>query len=88
MKKVPLFCESQSAIRIHHNQVQHSMTKHIVFRYHFIKDHIEDDNIEVHFIQRTYQHAYIFTNPLDEKYFLRILNGLGMIEACYVPKSS
>ncbi|GJY85380.1 retrovirus-related pol polyprotein from transposon TNT 1-94 [Tanacetum coccineum] len=37
--KISLYCESQSAIAISCNPVQHSRTKHIHTRYHFIKEH-------------------------------------------------
>ncbi|GKC26937.1 hypothetical protein Tco_1034231 [Tanacetum coccineum] len=36
--KIPLYCDSQSAIAISCNPVQHSRTKHINVRYHFIKE--------------------------------------------------
>ncbi|GKB38276.1 putative ribonuclease H-like domain-containing protein, partial [Tanacetum coccineum] len=36
--KILLYCDSQSAIAISCNPVQHSRTKHIHTRYHFIKD--------------------------------------------------
>ncbi|GJT03381.1 hypothetical protein Tco_0824550 [Tanacetum coccineum] len=36
--KIPLYCDSQSAIAISCNPVQHSRTKHIHTRYHFIKE--------------------------------------------------
>nr|KAJ0213192.1 hypothetical protein LSAT_V11C400185240 [Lactuca sativa] len=45
MKKIPVYCDSESAIRICHNPVQHSKTKHIALRYHFIKDHVEDGDV-------------------------------------------
>jgi hypothetical protein len=85
MKKMPLYCDSESAIRIIHNPVQHSKTKHIALRYHFIKDHVEDGNIEIHFVKTTEQLADIFTKALAEPTFLRILQGLGMIDASSVP---
>lgn len=88
MKKIPLFFDLQSEIRISHNPVQHYKTKHIALRYHFIKDHVEDHNIEVHFVKTTNQLAYIFTKSLDEKSFVQILNGLGMMETCFVPISN
>ncbi|XP_052625890.1 secreted RxLR effector protein 161-like [Lactuca sativa] len=66
-------------------QVQHSKTKHIALRYHFIKEHVEDGIAEVHFVKTTDQLADIFTKPLDEKPFVRILIGLGMIETSSVP---
>nr|GEY41745.1 hypothetical protein [Tanacetum cinerariifolium] len=36
--KISLYCDSQSAIEISCNPVQHSRTKHIHTRYHFIKE--------------------------------------------------
>ncbi|GJY33895.1 hypothetical protein Tco_0418364 [Tanacetum coccineum] len=36
--KIPLYCDSQLAIAISCNPVQHSRTKHINVRYHFIKE--------------------------------------------------
>ena len=87
MKKIHLYCDSQSAIRIFHNPVQHSKTKHIALRYHFIKDYVEEGNIEVHFVKTTEQLADIFTKALDEKSFVRILAGLGMLDANSVPNN-
>ena len=80
MKRIPLYCDSSSAIRICHNPVQHSKTKHISLRYHFIKDHVEDENVELHFVHSQDQLADIFTKALDEKAFLKIVHGLGMME--------
>nr|GEU62672.1 copia protein [Tanacetum cinerariifolium] len=40
-KKIPIYCDSKSAIAISFNPVQHSRTKHIAVRYHFIKEHVE-----------------------------------------------
>ncbi|KAI3503743.1 hypothetical protein L1887_32192 [Cichorium endivia] len=80
MRKIPLFCDSQSAIRICHNPVQHSKTKHIDLHYHFIKSHVEEGNIEVHFVHTTEQLADIFTKALNEEAFTRIVRGLGMID--------
>ncbi|GJX81719.1 hypothetical protein Tco_0331200 [Tanacetum coccineum] len=48
--KIPLYCDSQSAIAISCNPVQHSRTKHIHTRYHFIKEQVENaeqENIRV-----------------------------------------
>nr|GEY58224.1 copia protein [Tanacetum cinerariifolium] len=41
--KIPIYCDSKSAIAISCNPVQHSRTKHIAVRYHFIKEHVEKD---------------------------------------------
>nr|GEZ87385.1 retrovirus-related Pol polyprotein from transposon TNT 1-94 [Tanacetum cinerariifolium] len=39
--KIPLYCDSQSAIAMSCNPVQHSRTKPIHTRYHFIKEQVE-----------------------------------------------
>nr|GEZ92704.1 copia protein [Tanacetum cinerariifolium]GFA66156.1 copia protein [Tanacetum cinerariifolium]GFA85361.1 copia protein [Tanacetum cinerariifolium]GFC62530.1 copia protein [Tanacetum cinerariifolium] len=39
--KIPIYCDSKSAIAISCNPIQHSRTKHITVRYHFIKEHVE-----------------------------------------------
>nr|GEU62951.1 hypothetical protein [Tanacetum cinerariifolium] len=41
--KIQLYCDSQSAIAISYNPVQHSRTKHIHTRYHFIKEQVKND---------------------------------------------
>nr|GEY80354.1 copia protein [Tanacetum cinerariifolium] len=41
--KVPIYCDSKSAIAISCNPVHHTRTKHIDVRYHFIKDHVEKE---------------------------------------------
>nr|GEU79032.1 retrovirus-related Pol polyprotein from transposon TNT 1-94 [Tanacetum cinerariifolium] len=39
--KIPIYCDSKSAIAISCNPVQQSRKKHIVVRYHFIKENVE-----------------------------------------------
>ncbi|GKC32506.1 hypothetical protein Tco_1039800 [Tanacetum coccineum] len=70
---VPIFCDNTSAIAISNNPVLHSRTKHIDIRYHFIGDHILKGYIELHFIPTQYQLANIFTKPLDEPTFKRLI---------------
>ncbi|GKD99260.1 hypothetical protein Tco_1387244 [Tanacetum coccineum] len=78
-QKVPIFCDNTSAIAISNNPVLHSRIKHIDIRYHFIRDHILKGNIELHFILPQYQLADIFTKPLDEPTFKRLIVELGML---------
>ncbi|GJU08402.1 hypothetical protein Tco_1124832 [Tanacetum coccineum] len=77
--KVPVFCDNTSAIAISNNLVLHSKTKHIDIRYHFIRDHILKGDIELHFIPTYLQLADIFTKPLAEPRFTRLVAELGLL---------
>nr|GEW31117.1 retrovirus-related Pol polyprotein from transposon TNT 1-94 [Tanacetum cinerariifolium] len=72
-EKVPIFCDNTSAIVILNNPVLNSRTKHIDIRYHFIRDYILKGDIELHFIPTQYQLADIFTKPLNESTFKRVI---------------
>ncbi|GKD00065.1 hypothetical protein Tco_1170339 [Tanacetum coccineum] len=78
-EKVPIFCDNTSAIAISNNLVLYSRTKHIDIRYHLIRDHILKGDIELHFILTQYQLADIFTKPLNEPIFKRLIVELGML---------
>nr|GEV85673.1 retrovirus-related Pol polyprotein from transposon TNT 1-94 [Tanacetum cinerariifolium] len=62
--KIPIYCDSKSAIAISCNPVQHSRTKHIAVCYHFIKEHVEKGTIELYFVKTDYQLADLFTKAL------------------------
>nr|GEV45219.1 hypothetical protein [Tanacetum cinerariifolium] len=67
--KIPIYCDSKSAIAISCNPVHHSRTKHIAVRYHFIKEHVEKGTIELYFIKTDYQLADIFTKAFLTDHF-------------------
>ncbi|GKF74538.1 hypothetical protein Tco_0220870, partial [Tanacetum coccineum] len=67
------------AIAISNNPVLHSRTKHIDIRYHFIRDRILKGDIELHFVPTELQLADIFTKPLAEPSFTRLVAELGML---------
>nr|GEV58145.1 copia protein [Tanacetum cinerariifolium] len=77
--KVPIYCDSKSAIAISCNLVQHTRTKHIDVRYHFIKDHVEKVTIELYFVGTEYQLADLFTKSLPEARFKFLVEKLGMM---------
>ncbi|GKE34061.1 hypothetical protein Tco_1453383, partial [Tanacetum coccineum] len=77
--KVPLFYDNTSSIAISNNPVLHYRTKHIDIRYHFIRDHILKGDIELHFVPTDMQLADIFTKPLAEPSFTRLVAELGML---------
>ncbi|GJR86897.1 hypothetical protein Tco_0210908 [Tanacetum coccineum] len=81
--KIPLYCDSQSAITISCNPVQHSRTKHIHTRYHFIKEHVENGIIELYFVRTEYQLADMFTKALSEDRFKYLVRRIGM--RCLTP---
>ncbi|GJV48111.1 retrovirus-related pol polyprotein from transposon TNT 1-94 [Tanacetum coccineum] len=80
--KVPIFCDNTSAIAISNNPVLHSRIKHIDIRYHFIKDHILKGDIELYFVPTDLQLADIFTKPLAEPSFTRLV-----VELAEIPPS-
>ncbi|GJX38198.1 retrovirus-related pol polyprotein from transposon TNT 1-94 [Tanacetum coccineum] len=77
--KVPIYCDSKSAIAISCNPVQHTRTKHIDVRYHFIKDHVEKGTIELYFVGTEYQLADLFTKSLHEARSKLLVEKLGMM---------
>ena len=79
ISKTPIFCDNTSAIAITENPVQHSRTKHIDIRYHFIREHVMNGTIELHFVLSEKQLADIFTKPLHESTFSRLVSELGML---------
>ncbi|GJV15897.1 hypothetical protein Tco_1361220 [Tanacetum coccineum] len=81
--KIPLYCDSQSAIAITCNPMQHFRTKHIHTRYHFIKEQVENGIIELYFVRTEYQLADMFTKALPEDRFQYLVRRIGM--RCLTP---
>nr|GEZ63639.1 retrovirus-related Pol polyprotein from transposon TNT 1-94 [Tanacetum cinerariifolium] len=81
--KIPLYCDSRSAIAISCNPVQHSRTKDIHTRYHFIKEQVENGIIELYFVRTEYQLADMFTKALPEDRFKYLVRRIGM--RCLTP---
>ncbi|GKC83757.1 hypothetical protein Tco_1139474 [Tanacetum coccineum] len=69
-------------------KILHSRTKHIDIRYYFIRDHALKGDIELHFIPTQYQLADIFTKPLDEPTFKRLIVELGILNIDSKPEAS
>nr|GEV82920.1 retrovirus-related Pol polyprotein from transposon TNT 1-94 [Tanacetum cinerariifolium] len=76
--KIPIYCDSKSAIAISCNSVQHSRTKHIAVCYHFIKKHVEKGTIKLYFVKTDYQLADLFTKALPADRFNYLVRHLGM----------
>nr|GEZ65461.1 retrovirus-related Pol polyprotein from transposon TNT 1-94 [Tanacetum cinerariifolium] len=82
--KIPIYCDSNVAIAISCNLVQHSRTKHIDVRYHFIKEKVEKGIVELFFVGTEYQLADMFTKALSEDSFKYLVKRLGM--RCLTPE--
>jgi hypothetical protein len=82
--KVPLLCDSESAIKIAHNLVQHNKTKHIEIRHHFIRDHVNHGEIDLSYVGTNEQLADIFTKPLDKARFQELRHELNIIDSSNV----
>nr|GEU32034.1 hypothetical protein [Tanacetum cinerariifolium] len=81
--KIPLYCDSQSAIAISCNPVQHFHTKHTHTRYHFIKEQVENGIIELYLVRTKYQLVDMFTKALPEDRFKYLVWQIGM--RCLTP---
>ncbi|GJT60034.1 hypothetical protein Tco_1003567 [Tanacetum coccineum] len=81
--RIPMYCDSKSAIDISCNRVQHSKTKHIDIWYHFIKEHVERGTVEIYFVGTEYQLADLFTKALPKERFEYLVHRIGM--RCMTP---
>nr|GEU56663.1 retrovirus-related Pol polyprotein from transposon TNT 1-94 [Tanacetum cinerariifolium] len=81
--KIPLYYNSQSAIAISCNPVQHSRTKHIHTRYHLINEHAKNGITELYFVRTEYQLADMFTKALPEDRFKYLVRRICM--RCLTP---
>ncbi|GKA61927.1 retrovirus-related pol polyprotein from transposon TNT 1-94, partial [Tanacetum coccineum] len=81
--KIPLYCDSQSAIAISCKPLQHSGQSTFYTGYHFKKEHVENGIIELYFVRTEYQLADMFTKALSEDRFKYLVRRIGM--RCLTP---
>ena len=48
-------------------------------RYHFIKEYMMNDTVKLYFVPSEKHLAEIFTKPLDESTFTRLVSDLGIL---------
>ncbi|GKC44186.1 retrovirus-related pol polyprotein from transposon TNT 1-94 [Tanacetum coccineum] len=80
--RIPMYCDSKSAIAISCNPVQHSKTKHIDIRYHFIKEHVEKGTVEIYFVRTEYQLVDLFTKALPKERFEYLVHRIDQFLIC------
>jgi len=78
-ERVPLFCDSTSAIAVGKNPCLHSRSKHIDIRYHFLRDQYEKGVVDLVHVDTDDQLADILTKPLEETPFIRLRGELGVV---------
>ncbi|XP_057775263.1 uncharacterized mitochondrial protein AtMg00810-like [Salvia miltiorrhiza] len=77
--KVPIFCDTSSAIAISQNPVHHTKIKHVPIRHHFIRDHVENKDVSVEKIHTSIQLTYLLTNALPKERFNDLCGRIGLI---------
>jgi bifunctional DNase/RNase len=60
LEKVPLLCDTETAVKIANNRVQRSRTKHIDICHHFLRDHVAKGDISLEGVRMDDQLADIF----------------------------
>jgi hypothetical protein len=81
LSKVPLLCDNESAIRRADNLIEHTRTKHIDIQYHFLRDHQQKGDLKIAYVNTHNQLADIFTKPLDENTFSKLMNELNILDS-------
>jgi len=81
LTKIPLLCDTESAIKLANNPINHSQTKHIDIRHYFLRDHEAKGDIALHHVSTDKQLADMFTKPLDESRFCDLRSELNIIDS-------
>ncbi|XP_024013854.1 MATH domain and coiled-coil domain-containing protein At2g42465-like [Eutrema salsugineum] len=76
---VPIYSDSQSAIAIGRNPVQHRRTKHIQIKYHVVRDYEKSGEIQLMYRKGEDQVADVFTKALGGQSFDKLHNKLGVV---------
>eukprot|EP00742_Colponemidia_sp_Colp-10_P002552 GILJ01002727.1.p2 GENE.GILJ01002727.1~~GILJ01002727.1.p2 ORF type:complete len:509 (+),score=47.37 GILJ01002727.1:627-2153(+) len=79
---ISIFSDSQGAIALGKNPVNHSRTKHIDIQHHFIRDLIESNVIAMKYLQTEEMPADLLTKPLSKEKHEFCMKKLGLFSIC------
>ncbi|KAH9651797.1 Integrase catalytic domain-containing protein [Citrus sinensis] len=79
-QKIPVLCDSQSALHIARNPVFHSRTKHIGVQYHFVREVVEDGSVDLQKIHTKENLADVLTKPVNADTFIWSRFSCGLAE--------
>ncbi|KAH9668961.1 Integrase catalytic domain-containing protein [Citrus sinensis] len=77
-QKIPMFCDSQSALHIARNPAFHSRTKHIGVQYHFVREVVEDGSVDLQKIHTKENLADVLTKPINTDKFVWSRSSCGL----------
>lgn len=79
-KKIILYNDSQSALRLANNHQSHKRSKHIDVRYNFIRNAINDDIIETEYLATANMPADLLTKGLPGMKHYKFMKTLGIVK--------
>ena len=71
-----IYEDNQSALYLANNPLHKERTKHINIRYHFVRERIQSFEIVVEKVDTKFNVADLFTKPVDNTTFYRLLDTL------------
>jgi hypothetical protein len=81
-----IYYDNQSCIKLSENPIIHDGSKHIEIIYHFICNYVLRGAVELHYISKEEQVAYILTKALGKGKFVFFRDKLGVVSNTFLCK--